>query len=384
MAAPRVIIAGAGIGGMMAAGALARNSADVVVLERASNLDHIQVGGGLHLWPNGQKALDYLADGASDRLRAKLDPDTYLKRASFDDWRGSSMLTWDTHDTLCVTRGDLHRAISETVPSGVVRTDAAVASYEDAGDRVVVTLASGNTVEGDALVGADGLRSTVRSQVLRDGPPRYVGYTTWVGVTKLEHPAAPPGLFRILFGHGARFLFYPVGRGEFYWEATVAVPEGSHHPTKRHREVLLSHFAQFAEPTAALISATDDSAIVWADNYDRKPSETWSAGRVTLLGDAAHPMVNALGQGANQAMEDAVVLADSVAKNDDLIAALREYQRRRTPRANKIQKLSHTISRVHMWRSRPAVWARTAFLRTLGSIVINATRKDVTRDFMAD
>jgi 2-polyprenyl-6-methoxyphenol hydroxylase-like FAD-dependent oxidoreductase len=378
-----VIIAGAGIGGMTAAAALTHKGVDAVVLERAPTLDHIRVGGGIHLWPNGQQALAYI-DGRDKRLREELDPDAHLKHASFDTWRGSRMFQWDTHDTLCVTRGALHRALSDAVPEGVVRTDAAVAKYEEHGDGVSVTLASGEAIEADALVGADGAQSTVRAQLLGDGRPRYAGYTTWIGVVEFEHPNAPPGLFRILFGHGARFLYFPIGGGKLYWEASVGLPEGGRDPAGGHRETLLSHFSQFAEPTVPLISATDDEAIVRGDIYDRPPAPSWGSGRVTLLGDAAHPMTNALGQGANQAMEDAVVLADSLALGAEVTAALQEYQRRRIPRASKIQKLSHRLAGVHMWRRRPAVWSRTAFLRTLGPFVINAMRKDVSGDFLAD
>jgi 2-polyprenyl-6-methoxyphenol hydroxylase-like FAD-dependent oxidoreductase len=316
----RVVIAGAGIGGMTAAGALTHKRVEVLVLERAANLDHVRVGGGLHLWPNGQRALDYIG-GSSERLREELDPDAYLQRASFDNWRGSAMHEWDTHDTLCVTRGGLHRALSDAVPANAVRTDAAVSGYEERDDGVSVMLASGETIEADGLVGADGIQSTIRSQLLGDGPPRYAGYTTWIGVTEFEHPEAPPGLFRILFGHGARFLYFPVGGGRQYWEASVAVPEGGRDPDGGHRDALLTHFSRYAEPTVPLISATDDAGIVRFDIYDRAPAKSWGSGRVTLLGDAAHPMTNAFGQGANQAMEDAVVLADSLSRESTVTAA---------------------------------------------------------------
>lgn len=375
-------MAGAGIGGMTAAAALAHDGFDVVVLERAPNLDHVAVGGGIHLWPNGQKALAYL-DGRDRRLRDELEPEAQLQRASFETWRGTRMVEWDTHETLCVLRGTLHRILRDAVPRDALRTGAALESYEDRGDGVVVTVAGGDTVEADLLVGADGLRSVVRSRLLGDGPPRYTGYSTWTAIVDAKHPSAPPGLFRILFGRGARFLYYPVGRGKLYWEATVALPEGTADAAGNHRDALLSYLAGFAEPTGALISAADEAAIVRGDVYDRPPAKTWVSGRVALLGDAAHPMTNALGQGANQAMEDAIVLADSLKGADDATTGLLTYQRRRIPRANKMVKLSHTIAGVHMWRSRPAVAMRTAIMRTLGPVLVNATRNDAMRDFMA-
>lgn len=375
------MVAGAGIGGTTAAAALAHDGFDVAVLERAPNLDHVAVGGGIHLWPNGQKALAYL-DGRDRALRDELDADARLKRASFETFRGGRMVQWDTHDTLSVLRGTLHRHLGAAVPAAAVRTDAVVEHYAEHADGVTVTLAGGETIDADALIAADGVRSTIRAQLLADGPPRYAGYSTWTGVVDAEHPAAPPGLFRILFGRGARFLYYYVGHRKLYWEATVALPEG-HDFGEGHQDALLSQFAAFAEPTATLISATDESTIVRGDIYDRPPTKTWVSGRVALLGDAAHPMTNALGQGANQAMEDAIVLSDSLKGAPDIGAGLLAYQRRRVPRANHMVKLSRRLAWMHMWRSRSAVAARTAMLSTVGRVGVNATRKDAMRDFMA-
>ena len=375
-------MAGAGIGGTTAAAALAHDGFEVVLLERASNLDHVAVGGGIHLWPNGQKALGYL-DGRDQALRDELDADARLKRASFETFRGGRLVRWDTHATLSVLRGTLHRHLRDALPAGAVRTDSAVVRYEEHGDGVTVVLGGGETVDADALVAADGVRSTVRGQLLADGPPRYAGYSTWTAVVDTEHPTAPPGLFRILFGRGARFVYYHVGQSKVYWEATVALPEGGSDAPGGHRDALLPHFDDFAEPTTAFISATDESAIVRGDIYDRPPTKTWVSGRVALLGDAAHPMTNALGQGANQAMEDAIVLADSLKGAPELGAALLDYQRRRVPRANRMVTLSHRLAWMHMWRSRPAVAARTAMLRTVGPFAVNATRKDAMRDFLA-
>lgn len=141
-----------------------------------------------------------------------------------------------------------------------------------------------------------------------------------------------------MWGRGERFGVVPIGRERVYWFATANVPEGGGN-SKDQKEELLRRFGTWAEPVAELISLTPETAIFRNDIYDRQPLEQWGMGRVTLLGDAAHPMTPNLGQGACQAVEDAVVLADCLSNLRDVSKALRTYESRRIGRTTALVSL---------------------------------------------
>jgi 2-polyprenyl-6-methoxyphenol hydroxylase-like FAD-dependent oxidoreductase len=261
-----------------------------------------------------------------------------------------------------------------------IRLGSPVVGVRSDDTTAAAVLEGGGEEAGDAVVAADGLRSTLREAVLQDGPPRSVGYTTWTAVTPFEHPAAPPGIFRVLFGRGGRFVFYPVGGGNVYWEGIHAEPEGGTDPPGGHRQAVLERFGNWVEPVAELVGATPDDAIVRADVYDRPPAKRWGTGRVTLLGDAAHPMTNAVGQGANQAIEDAIVLARALARNGDPAAGLREYERLRQPRTASFVRLSHFLARLATLRNPVACAVRDRTLQLAFPRMLAKQRQELAYD----
>ncbi|MGY0233835.1 FAD-dependent monooxygenase [Longispora urticae] len=343
-AARRVIVAGGGIGGLAAAVALTRRGLDVTVVERADGIR--ELGAGITIQINGMRALDRL--GVADAVAAR---GSLIARAGIRTWRGD-VLSADPLDRLAaeygapcvgVHRGRLQAALLAAVPAGVVRLGAAVADVDATADGVTVRLDDGTELRGDVLVGADGLHSTVRARLHGAAAPDYAGYTIWRAVCP-----TPPGLgadeIGVYWGPSCRFGFVPISATETYWYATQVQPyDADAEPDPlpglraRHRD--------WADPVPALLAATDPAAVFRTRITDREPLDRWGRGRVTLLGDAAHPMTPNLGQGCCQALEDAVTLADVLAGAPDPAAALRRYEDLRAPRTARIVRMARDLGR---------------------------------------
>lgn len=148
------------------------------------------------------------------------------------------------------------------------------------------------------------------------------------------------------WGPRAVFGLVPLGDGQVYWFGTKPAPAGENEPPGRRKEAVLERFAAWHEPICAVVEATDEAAILRHDIVDREPRRGWSQGRVTLLGDAAHPMTPHLGQGACQAIEDAIVLSDCLCQGADIPAALRAYEERRFERTASLVKASRRVGRI--------------------------------------
>ena len=169
----------------------------------------------------------------------------------------------------------------------------------------------GRRAQADVVVGADGLRSAVRASLGIPGEIRYAGYTAWRGIAPFRTAGLLAGE---TLGCGQRFGLVPIAGDRVYWYATDNVPEGGREESERAKVRLAGMFSRWHAPIPALIEATPAAAILRNDISDRDPVDRWGAGRVTLLGDAAHPMTPNLGQGGCQAIEDALVLARCLAR----------------------------------------------------------------------
>ena len=366
----RVAIAGAGIGGLTLAAALVRRGVDVVVLERATLSD---VGAGITVQPNAMLALRRLgldaavaAEGAEIAEAAIVGADGRPLTAPIDTAALAAALG---APPIAIHRARLHRVLRGA--AGSVREGAEVVGYDDAGDAVTVRLADGQRFVADLLVGADGLRSAVRAQLIGDGEPRYAGYTSWRGIA----PAGSIDATRTTeaWGRGQRFGVVPIGHGEVYWFATANAPPGGRDDDPRR--ALEQRFAGWHPPIAALLAATPADRILRTDISDRPPLSRWHRGRVVLLGDAAHPMTPNLGQGGCQAIEDAVVLDECLATGD-LAAALPAYQARRIRRTSDIVTASRRIGAVAQWQNPAACFLRSALLRaTPASAALRSARR---------
>ncbi len=363
-----VVIAGAGIGGLTLAIALQKRGVHVTVLERAADLQ--PVGAGLALPPNGVKVLTRLglsaeveAAGAVAERTAMLDSagrhlGAVLEMAPIYRTVGAPLVA--------MHRARLHGLLRQAARASVIRSGVAVTGYAPGSRGVTVLCAGGERIETALLVGADGLHSAIRAQMVDDGAPTYAGYTSWRGVTPAG--AVPrPTLISESWGRGERFGIADIGFRQVYWFACADAPAGGKDADVH--QALLGRFGGWHEPVRQLIEATPAEAIVRTDISDRPPVARWHDGAVVLLGDAAHPMTPNLGQGAGQAIEDAAALDDCLAAAATLEEALVSYERRRVKRANGIARASRQLGAVAQWRHPAAVVARNTMMRLLPAAV---------------
>lgn len=330
-----IFIAGAGIGGMALAASLKRVGLDVHVFERAAALG--LVGAGLTLQSNAVAALRQI--GLDDAVLAEGQRvGVGLVRSPSGAVLQSASMTALAQEagapSAGIHRARLHAVLAREVGEESLHLGHAVTGYREDDGGVTLMREGADELRGDVLIGADGLRSAVRAQLLGDGEPRYAGYTSWRGVCRASY-LAPPEQTSETWGVGRRFGIVPLGHGEIYWFATENAPPGGRDETDP-RPALLRRFGDWHHPVRALVESTNPDDIVRTDIRDRPPAARWSSGRVALLGDAAHPMTPNLGQGGCQAIEDAVVLGDCLQRHEHPRAAFAEYERRRMKRANWI------------------------------------------------
>lgn len=358
----RILIIGGGIGGLATAIALRNVGYEVAVFERVAQPR--EVGAGLSLWANAVKALKQL--GLGEMLKAISIPEV---QGSIRTWNGTVLTTTSTQElekalgepNLIFHRAELHAALLQALPADVVQLGKACTGFQQDANGVTAHFADGDQVRGAALIGADGLHSVVRAQLHGAQPPTYAGYTAWRAVIPFPLERLLPGE---TWGAGARFGQVPMSGNRVYWFAAQTAPEGAHSPDGEKAE-LLRICRGWHAPIEALIEATPEAAILRNDIYDRPPLSRWGEQRVTLLGDAAHPMTPNLGQGACQALEDAVVLARCLRNQADVVAALRAYEVQRIPRTSYIVQQSRRVGVIGQWQQPVAVWLRNFLVKNL-------------------
>ncbi len=368
MAKPKTaIIIGGGIGGLTTAIALRRKGLEVAVYERAPEIR--EVGAGLTLWANAVKALGKL--GLAEAVKAAGAPGM---GGSIRTWRGDVLSTMTSQElerrfgaaNLGIHRADLQRILLNRLGEGIVHLGAACSGFSQDETGVTARFEDGSEARADVLIGADGLHSVVRTQLFGREKPRYSGYTAWRGVVEAPHTSQSANAAFESWGCGQRFGHVSIGQGRVYWFAVRNTRAGETDALEGRKAEVRRLFADWHAPIPALVEATDAAAILRNDIYDREPLKRWTEGRVTLLGDAAHPMTPNLGQGACQAIEDAVVLANRLAERDEAGQALLAYEMARIQRANLVVTQSWRIGRVAQWGNPLACAVRNRLFKTLG------------------
>lgn len=363
----RAIVVGGGIGGLSAAIALRQVGVEVVVFEKAGELR--EIGAGISLWANAMKALRKL--GLYDTVLAvgkPLRPKGELRSPNgrvFYEMPSPAMEERFGGTTVVAHRADLQKTLCAALGKEAIRPGAEVTGFEQDKGGVVARFAGGREERCELLVGADGLHSAIRGQLLGDGPPHYAGYVAWRGVAELGDEPFPGGGAFETWGRGERFGLVELGRRRVYWYATKNAPEVEENAGPGHKVGLLARFGGWHEPIPLGIGVTKESDIHYDGVYYREPAERWGEGRVTLLGDAAHPMTPDLGQGACQAIEDAVVLASSLGERGDVAAACRLYEDRRKERTASVARQSRRLGRIGQLESPLLCRLRDAALRAI-------------------
>lgn len=342
-----VIIIGGGIGGLAAALALQRVGIEVRIFERASALH--EVGAGLTLWANAVKALRKLG------LEELTNSAFHLDDGDIYSWQGERLSSISAQQlklrfgatNLAMHRADLHAALLAAIGEETLVLDSQCSGFEQDEKGVTARFADGQEVHGSVLIGADGIHSTIRAQLFGKEKLRYAGYTAWRGITTPPEVELRVGEY---WGQGARFGLVPLTQGRYYWFATRNAREGEPEDQAGRKREVQTLFTDWYSSIPAIIDATPEGEILRNDIYDRPPLPHWTRGRVTLLGDAAHPMTPNLGQGACQALEDALVLAHALGQTENASVALQLYQARRIPRTTRIVNRSWNIGRIGQWK----------------------------------
>nr|AMV91974.1 zeaxanthin epoxidase [Scrippsiella trochoidea] len=373
-----VLVAGAGVGGLALANALARvPKVKVTVLEKTSEFKRF--GGPIQLASNAMQNLKELDGDMYGQIESKATWTGNLTNGIKDGIRSEWYAMFDLKSpaadrsmpfTCVVERPDLQEIMLGNLPKGIVKNGAGVVSYEHAPEEagVVATLDNGETIHGDVLIGADGIwsatRATMHGNDLRgdSSGASYSGYTVYAGELYYDSPDNGEVGYKVYIGPNQYFVVTDIGKGRYQWYAFLAKPvgtaesEASLKPTVEvdgcasgNPAYLREVFEGWSHEIHDIIRATRDDEIQQRDLYDRPPSlmEPWHEGRVALLGDAIHAMMPNLGQGGCQAMEDAIVIAEElseIARRSEVPDALARYKGRRLIRSASVQGLSRFAS----------------------------------------
>jgi salicylate hydroxylase len=339
----KIIVIGAGIGGSALALSMQKAGLDYVLLEQAAAFK--EVGAGIQLSPNGVRILEML--GLADDLAS------FCAEPDFHKYT-----VWDTGELILRTalkslvrkkygyayyhahRSDLIAALTKPLDRSRLKTNTKVTAVGQSGDTVWAECEDGSRHEGDVLIGADGIHSVVREQVFKPDAPRASGYVTWRGVVDtadIAHLDIPVSAY-VDMGPKLSFVYYYVSGGrQLNWLALGQANNEKRESwsQKASKDEVLAGFEGWYDRPRNLFEATDQPFVTAL--YDRNPLETWVSGRIALMGDAAHAMLPYHAQGAVQSIEDAWVLARSLALGaDDPVRALAHYESLRFDRANRI------------------------------------------------
>lgn len=374
-----ILIIGGGIGGATAALALKKIGIEALVFERAPEFK--EVGAGLGLWLNAVRVFDKL--GIGEKIRSISQPLVYGDMCRPDGKIIMKMKISDVIDStdtgnFVMHRADLHNAILENLPDEILYTNHEFEHLEQTGETVTAHFKNGAAFEGSLLIGSDGLHSIVRREVVGDTPLLYSGQTCYRGIA--DHADETSDTIREIQGRGIRGAVCPLTKERVYWWTAMNAPAGETDDPAERRERLLRKYQGWGFGLPEAIAATKGE-ILRNDLYDREPLKNWTHGRITLLGDAAHPMQPNLGQGACTAIEDGFVLARSINEHGLNEKALLAYQTERIPRTTKIVKQSRQFGILASWENPLAVFLRETMLKLTPA---SATKKMIRENVCYD
>lgn len=368
----KALILGAGIGGLTAALFLQKQGWEVVIYEKKESLS--EFGAGIVLAANAMYVLHQL--GLAEQVQAA---GAKVGTAEIHTWEGKLITTvpvakqavqYGTYSYL------IHRVKLQTIlfdnlaEQTTVIMNKKMIEFEQDSSQVVVRFNDGTEDTGHLLIGADGIHSHVAQQLWGSVPLRYSGYTAFRGITPFtdKHYIPELGGGFESWGSGRRFGFSQIGDGQVFWFAAINSEPGMEIECKKQH--VLRQFKGWHHPIEQVIKETDERVILTHDIFDRKPLKHWSQGRVTLLGDAAHPMLPNLGQGGAQAMEDAYVLAyglESISPHSlsSVKEAIHRYETTRKPRVNRVVRQSRRMARMVQMSNPVTIMLRNRLLSVL-------------------
>lgn len=365
----KALVIGAGIGGLSTGIALKQAGIDVHIFERRHDRSEIEIGGGIVMWSNAGRAMQQL--GVADEVFKVA---VRVKRAEHRSHDGKLLAAWPLErieeaqgaPSISISRANLHPVLDRALGDVPVKMDAECTGFTQNGSSVTAHFADGGEEQGDLLVCADGRNSKLRRQVANvdSAYPLYAGYTLWSAIAKLRHPAAAEGVFAVMHGPASQAYFFHINPGQVYWSCAVWMPESSRGRQfdAGNKAALQERLRGWGEPIPSLLAVAEEGEIARRDIHGGTPLATWGVGRVTLLGDAAHPMTTTQGQGACSAVEDALVLRQSLAANNDVVSALRSYEAQRRDRTNRLMRVSKQLESRARITHPLRVWIRNRMI----------------------
>jgi salicylate hydroxylase len=339
---PHIAVVGGGIGGLFAANALIAHGLSVSVYEQAPKLG--EVGAGVYLTPNSVRHLERVGLGpATEKWGSRVGTGSHYFRhdgTPIAPVQVTDSSGWNA--TFGMHRADFVDFLAAALPAGTVHTGHRATGFTQHGDVARVSFANGASAEADAVIGADGIHSELRPHVFPPSNPVFHGSLAYRGLVRLERmPDWPMDRWQAWLGTAKHFLAFPVRHGTIinyvgFVPAGAEIKESWSAPGDP--DALRKEFDGWDPRIGALLRQVDKT-FRWA-MYDREPLPTWTKGRLTLLGDAAHPMLPHLGQGANQSIEDGIALATILQRADraSVPAALVAYERLRRERVAQVQR----------------------------------------------
>ncbi len=379
----RFAIIGGGVAGLTAAIGLREIGIEAIVYERSPVLRGI--GAGFGLAANAMQAFDYLGLGEGvERIGH------FLNSYNILDQHGIVLAAPDADSiaenleqkNFAVHRGDLHSFLLSQLPNETILLGKEAIDVQQEDDLVRIHFSDGNSIEADALIVADGVRSRLRQQLLPASLPRYAGYTCWRAIIdnsdiRLTHGSET-------WGTKGRFGMTPLIESKIYWYACIN--SKANNPLYRDFRIkdLQAHFSGYHDTVRQILAQTTDNDLLWNDIIDIKPLPRLHDGRILFIGDAGHATTPNLGQGACQAIEDVAVLVDTLRETRTPKDAFQQVNRRRLARTRYITNTSWQIGRVAQWENPLLIAVRNMLMRiTPEKIKQLQLRKLLNEDFMA-
>lgn len=342
--AKKVVIIGAGLGGLAVAIALRKLGYEIQVYEKAQ--DFRPVGGGLGLLPNGLNCLDAIEPGIVETIKQSACEvsTTFLKNTQGETIRTNSASRYKEQygqPLITVWWWRLQQVLASYLPSDSIHLNYRCLGFEQDEDGVSIYFENSEKVSADCLIGADGIHSVIRKELIGDGEPRYLGSMSWRAVIHGREDILDLGELGFVKGDQEFMYLLNVGQGDLAWLYRKWLPDFPlSQNTDEAKSRLLEYLTHWGESLRSVVEATPAEQIMENPIYDRLPVSSWSHRRVTLLGDAAHAMAPALAQGSNTTFEDAYELALCFSQASSIQQALADYEKRRISRIQLIQNCS--------------------------------------------
>jgi 2-polyprenyl-6-methoxyphenol hydroxylase-like FAD-dependent oxidoreductase len=376
----KVIVVGGGIGGLCAAIALQKQGIETIVYEAAPELK--PVGAGVGLAANAIQGLGRL--GVADAVIAR---GKELEALTIFDEEDNIITNQDTRplrkkygiSNFVIHRADLHDVLAQNLKPGTLQLNKRCQAINQEQNQVHVRFTDDTEDVADLLIAADGINSIVRQQLLPESKPRYAGYTCWRGVIDNPGVRLNTMISAETWAPQGRVGMAPLPGNRIYWYACINAPELDKRMRQMTPAQLAAHFTGVHEPVQEVLVATRPDQLIWGDINDLKPLKKFVYNRIVLLGDAAHATTPNMGQGACQAIEDAVVLGQCLAQDATIVSALANYEKRRLARTAKVIRLSRMLGWVSQWENPLLVKARNAVFRATPAFVTQQQMEDLYR-----